>query len=162
MENNANKDYVKIIEERKMKEARAVEILLVEDNPGDVRLTIEAFKEGKVSNRLQVVADGEEAMALLRRQGKYADAPRPDIIFLDLNLPKKDGREVLAEIKSDENLKIIPVVVLTTSKAEEDILDTYKHHANCYITKPLNMDQFLAAIQQTENFWLSIVKLPPR
>jgi chemotaxis family two-component system response regulator Rcp1 len=148
-------------EAAKMAEARAVEILLVEDNPGDVRLTIEALKEGKVSNNLQI-ADGEEAMALLHREGKYSEAPRPDIIFLDLNLPKKDGREVLAEIKTDEDLKIIPVVVLTTSKAEEDILNTYRHHANCYITKPLNMDQFLTAIQQTENFWLTIVKLPPR
>jgi len=140
---------------------KPVEILLVEDNPGDVRLTREALQEGKVANNLQVAADGEEALDLLRRRGKFAGAARPDIILLDLNLPKKDGREVLAEIKNDENLKVIPVVVLTMSKAEEDVLNTYKYHANCYITKPIDMDQFLAVMRKTEDFWLTIVKLPP-
>jgi CheY-like chemotaxis protein len=140
---------------------RPVEILLVEDNPGDVRLTQEAFKEGKVRNNLHVAVDGVEAMAFLRREGKYADAVRPDIILLDLNLPKKDGREVLAEIKGDLELKRIPVVVLTTSEAEQDILRAYGLHANCYITKPVDLDQFMSVIQSIEDFWLTIVKLPP-
>ncbi len=139
---------------------KPVEVLLVEDNPGDVRLTLEAFKEGKVNNRLSVVEDGVEALAFLRREGKYADASRPDLILLDLNLPKKDGREVLAEIKADEDLKRIPVVVLTTSKAEEDILKTYNLHANCYITKPVDFDQFVIVVRLIEDFWFTIVKLP--
>jgi two-component system, chemotaxis family, response regulator Rcp1 len=141
---------------------RPIEIMLVEDSPGDVRLTIEALKEGKVINHLQVARDGQEAMDMLYRKGEYANALRPDIILLDLNLPKKDGREVLAEIKADVGLRAIPVVVLTMSKAEEDILKTYQHYANCYITKPIAMDQFLKTMNQIENFWLSIVKLPPR
>jgi len=139
---------------------KPVEVLLVEDNPGDVRLTLEALKEGKVNNHLSVVEDGVEALAFLRREGKYADASRPDLILLDLNLPKKDGREVLAEIKTDEDLKRIPVVVLTTSKAEEDILKTYNLHANCYITKPVDFDQFVIVVRLVEDFWFTIVKLP--
>lgn len=138
-----------------------VEILLVEDNPGDVRLTIEALKDAKMKNNLNIVGDGAEAMAFLRREGKYAAAPRPDLILLDLNLPKKDGREVLAEIKGAEDLKRIPVVVLTTSQAEEDILKTYGLHANCYVTKPVDLDQFIRVIKSLESFWLTIVKLPP-
>ena len=141
--------------------AKPIEILLVEDNPGDVRLTREAFKEGKVLNNLSVVEDGAEAMAFLRQQGKYADAPRPDLILLDLNLPKKDGREVLPEIKGDTNLKRIPVVVLTTSKAEQDILKTYNLHANCYVTKPVDLEQFISVVRFVQHFWLSVVKLPP-
>jgi CheY-like chemotaxis protein len=139
---------------------KPVVILLVEDNPGDVRLTREALKEGKMSNRLSVVGDGVEALNFLRREGKYSDAPRPDIVLLDLNLPKKDGREVLAEIKADENLRRIPVVVLTTSQAEQDILKVYNLHANCYITKPVDLDQFIKVIHHIEDFWLTIVKLP--
>ena len=138
----------------------AIEILLVEDNPGDVRLTQEAFKESKLTNRLHVVRDGEEALAFLRREGPYAHAARPDLILLDLNLPKRDGREVLAVIKADGALKRIPVVVLTTSKAEQDILRAYELHANCYITKPMDLDQFIAVVQSIEEFWLMIVKLP--
>jgi two-component system, chemotaxis family, response regulator Rcp1 len=141
--------------------SRPVDILLVEDNPGDVRLTIEALKDGKVRNRLNVAVDGVEALAFLRREGKYANAPRPDVILLDLNLPRKDGREVLAEIKEDEELRRIPVVVLTTSSSEQDILRTYSLHANCYITKPVDLDQFIRVVQGIEDFWLSIVKLPP-
>lgn len=140
---------------------RPIEILLVEDNPGDVRLTVEAFKEGKVLNNLRIVEDGLEAMAFLRRADKYAKAPRPDLILLDLNLPKKDGREVLTEIKEDPSLKCIPVVVLTTSRAEEDIIKTYSFHANCYITKPVDLDQFISVVRSIEDFWLTIVKLPP-
>lgn len=141
---------------------KPVEILLIEDNPGDIRLTIEALKEGKVTNNMQLAKDGEEAMDLLHRRGRFANAIRPDIIFLDLNLPKKDGREVLAEIKTDETLRSIPVVVLTMSKAEEDILKTYQQHANCYIAKPIDMEQFITTMKQIEGFWLTIVKLPPR
>lgn len=142
-------------------EARAsIEILLVEDNPADVRLTKEALKEAKVRNNLSVVEDGVEAMEFLSQQGKYADAPRPDLILLDLNLPKKDGREVLEEIKQDSSLKRIPVVVLTTSQAEEDILRTYNLHANCYVTKPVDLDQFITIVKSIEDFWLTIVKLP--
>ena len=137
-----------------------VEILLVEDNPGDVRLTQEALKESKVTNNLSVAEDGVEALAFLKREGKYTDAPRPDLLLLDLNLPKKDGRELLEEIKADENLKRIPVVVLTTSKAEEDILRMYDQHANCYITKPIDFDQFIDVVKSIEDFWLTIVKLP--
>ncbi|MEA2045715.1 MAG: response regulator [Euryarchaeota archaeon] len=139
---------------------KPVEVLLVEDNPGDVRLTQEAFKEGKLSNGLHVVMDGVEAMAFLRRKGEYADAPRPDIILLDLNLPKKDGREVLAEIKDDDGLKSIPVIILTTSDAEEDIIRTYNHHANCYITKPVDLEQLINVVRSIEDFWLTVVKLP--
>lgn len=139
---------------------KVIEILLVEDNPGDVRLTLEAFKEGKMVNNLSVVGDGVEAMAFLRREGKYAGVPKPDLILLDLNMPKKDGREVLAEIKEDPNLRHIPVIVLTTSKAEQDILKSYDLHANCYITKPVNLDQFYAVVKSVKDFWLSIVKLP--
>ena len=139
---------------------REIEILLVEDNPGDVRLTIEALKEGKLHNHLSVVGDGDEAMALLRREGKYANAPRPDLILLDLNLPRKNGREVLKEIKGDDDLKRIPVVILTTSKAEQDILMAYDLHANCYITKPVDLDRFIEVVKSTESFWLSVVTLP--
>ena len=137
-----------------------VEILLVEDNPGDVRLTQEALKESKVTNNLSVAEDGVEALAFLKREGKYADAPHPDLLLLDLNLPKKDGRELLEEIKADENLRRIPVVVLTTSKAEEDILRMYNQHANCYITKPIDFDQFIEVVKSIQDFWLTIVKLP--
>ncbi len=138
-----------------------IEILLVEDSPGDVRLTIEALKEGKVHNNMHVAKDGVEAMAFLHRKGEFTQAPRPDLILLDLNLPKKDGREVLKEIKEDKNLKRIPVVILTISTAEEDILKTYNLHANCYITKPVDLDQFIKVVKSIENFWLEIVKLPP-
>jgi chemotaxis family two-component system response regulator Rcp1 len=140
--------------------APPVEILLVEDNPGDVRLTQEALKEGKVYNNLHWAKDGVEALEFLKRQGKHAKAPRPDIILLDLNLPKKDGREVLAEIKEDSRLRRIPVVVLTTSKAEEDILRTYDLHANCYITKPVDLEQFISVVRSIDDFWLSVVRLP--
>ena len=139
-----------------------IDILLVEDNPGDVVLTQEALEEGKIRNRLTVAEDGVEALALLRREGQYQEAPRPDLILLDLNLPRKDGREVLADIKADEQLRRIPVVVLTTSKAEEDILKTYDLHANCYITKPVDLDQFIEVIKSIDDFWLTVVRLPPR
>jgi len=140
---------------------RPVEILLVEDNPGDVRLTKEAIKEAKIINNLNVVEDGVEALAYLRKKEKFKDATRPDLILLDLNLPKKNGREVLAEIKQDVKLKQIPVVILTVSKAEEDIIKTYELHANCFITKPVDMDQFIKVVKSLKNFWFSIVKLPP-
>ena len=140
---------------------RPVEILLVEDNPGDERLTREALKEGKVYNTLHWVKDGVEAMAFLRRQGNYRTAPRPDIVLLDLNLPRKDGREVLEEIKTDDDLKRIPVVVLTTSKAEEDVLRTYNLHANCYVTKPVDLEKFIVVVKSIDVFWLTIVTLPP-
>ena len=140
---------------------KPIEILIVEDNPGDVRLTQEAFKEGNVRNHLSVATNGEEAMAFLLREGRYATAPRPDVILLDLNLPRKDGREVLAEIKNDPHLKRIPVVILTTSEAEQDILKTYNLHANCYITKPVDMNRFIEIVRSIEDFWLTIVKLPP-
>jgi len=139
---------------------RPIQILLVEDNPGDVRLTIEALKEGKVSNTLSVARDGVEALSFLRREGPHGKAVRPDLILLDLNLPKKDGREVLAEIKDDSSLRRIPVVVLTTSKAEEDILRTYDLHANCYITKPVDLEQFISVVRSIDDFWLSVVRLP--
>lgn len=138
-----------------------VEILLVEDNPGDVRLTREALKDTKVLNNLNVVMDGVEAMAYLRREGKYADAVRPDLILLDLNLPKKDGREVLKELKADEKLRHIPIVVLTVSQADQDILRSYELYANCYISKPINLDQFVEVVKAIDEFWLTIVKLPP-
>jgi chemotaxis family two-component system response regulator Rcp1 len=140
---------------------KPIEILLIEDNPGDVRLTQEALKEGKVRNNLSVAMDGVEAMAVLRREGSYKKAPRPDVILLDLNLPKKDGREVLAEIKEDPDLRRIPVVILTTSQAEKDILKTYDLHANCYITKPVELDEFIEVVKTIDDFWLTIVKLPP-
>ncbi len=139
-----------------------IEILLVEDNPGDIRLTQEALKEGKILNNLSVVTDGVEAMAFLRREGRYEKAPRPELILLDLNLPKKDGREVLAEIKTDPSLKLIPVVVLTSSEAEQDILKSYKLHANCYISKPVDWDQFMEVVKSIEQFWLIIVKRPSK
>ena len=140
---------------------RPVEILLVEDNPGDERLTREALKEGKVFHKLHWAKDGVEAMEFLQQKGKYAGSPRPDIILLDLNLPKKDGREVLQEIKQDEKLKRIPVVVLTTSKAEEDVLKSYNLHANCYVRKPVDLDAFIEVVRSIDTFWLAIVKLPP-
>jgi len=140
---------------------RHVEILLVDDNPGDIRLTQEAFKESKIINNLNVVEDGAEAIDFLKKVGKYENVSTPDLILLDLNLPKKNGREVLAEIKEDKILKLIPVVILTISTAEEDILKSYKLHANCYITKPVDMNQFIKIVRSIENYWFSIVKLPP-
>ena len=145
-----------------LKEWRAIEILLVEDNPGDVELTREALEDAKVANRLSVVDDGAEAVDFLFRRGKFSRAPRPDIILLDLNLPKKDGRQVLSEIKADADLAQIPVVVLTTSQAEEDILRAYQLHANCYITKPVDFNQFLRIVATIEEFWLTVVKLPKK
>ena len=142
------------------KNVRPVQILLVEDNPGDVGLTLEALKEATVLNKLTVVKDGIEALSLLRRQGQHAHAARPDLILLDLNLPKKDGREVLAEIKADDNLKRIPVIILTTSQNEQDVVKSYNLHANCYITKPLDLDQFIKVVKSIEDFWLGIVVLP--
>jgi CheY-like chemotaxis protein len=141
---------------------KPIEVLLVEDNPGDVRLTREALKEGRMWSNLHVVEDGEVALAFVRQQGAYTNAPRPDIILLDLNLPKINGREVLSNIKADENLKRIPVVILTTSQSEEDILKAYNLNANCYITKPVDFDQFLKVVRAIEEFWLTIVKLPSR
>jgi len=141
--------------------APPVEILLVEDNPGDVRLTREALREGKVYNNLHWAKDGVEALEFLRQEGKYAAAPRPDIILLDLNLPKKDGREVLESIKNDDRFKQIPVVILTTSEAEEDVLRSYALHANCYITKPVDLDKFIVVVQSIDRFWLTVVTLPP-
>jgi two-component system, chemotaxis family, response regulator Rcp1 len=140
---------------------RPIEILLVEDSPGDVRLTLESLKESKVRNRVSVVPDGVEALAFLRGKNGYSGSPRPDLILLDLNLPRKDGREVLSEIKDDPDLKRIPVVILTTSKAEEDIIKTYSLHANCFISKPVNLDQFMRVVHAIEDFWLTIVRLPP-
>jgi two-component system response regulator len=137
-----------------------IEILLVEDNPGDARLAKEALKDSKLSNTLNIAEDGVEAMNFLHQTGKYSKMPRPDLIILDLNLPKKDGREVLSEIKTDDDLKRIPVVILTISKAEEDILKSYNLHANCFITKPLDLDQFMKVVKSIEDFWLTIVKLP--
>jgi len=139
---------------------REVVILLVEDNAGDVRLTREALHEGKVANQLIVASDGVEALAVLHRTGSQAAAPRPDLILLDLNLPRKDGRDVLAEIKQDPDLRRIPVVVLTTSKAEEDILRTYNLHANCYITKPVDFEKFVSVVKTIDEFWLTVVRLP--
>ncbi|HEY4580977.1 MAG TPA: response regulator [Candidatus Acidoferrales bacterium] len=138
-----------------------IEILMVEDNPGDVRLMQEAFREAKVRNNIHIAADGVEALAFLRRQGRYADVPRPDVILLDLNLPKKDGREVLVEIKTDPGLGRIPVVILTSSEAEEDILKAYNLHANAYVAKPVDLEKFIAVVKSIEDFWLEIVKLPP-
>jgi two-component system, chemotaxis family, response regulator Rcp1 len=137
-----------------------IDILLVEDNPGDERLTREALKEGKVYSNLHWVKDGVEAMAFLRREGKYAAAPRPEIILLDLNLPRKDGREVLEEVKADDRLRRIPVVILTTSKAEEDVLRTYNLHANCFVTKPVDLDKFMVVVKSIDDFGLTVVTLP--
>jgi CheY-like chemotaxis protein len=141
-------------------DAAPIEVLLVEDSPGDVRLTREAFKDAKVLINLNVAADGVEAMAFLNREGNNANAPRPDLILLDLNLPKKDGREVLAELKGSPALKSIPVVILTTSASEADIHGSYQHHANCYITKPVDLEGFLKVVKSIDGFWLSVVKLP--
>ena len=140
--------------------AYPIEILLVEDNPGDVRLVQEAMRAAKMRNRMSVVEDGVDAMAFLRREGHFADAPRPDLILLDLNLPRKDGREVLAEVKADPQLRRIPVVVLTTSQAEEDVLRAYDLHANCFVTKPVQFEQFMQVVQAIDNFWVNVVTLP--
>ena len=139
-----------------------IRILMVEDNPADVRLTVEALKDGKMENPLDVVKDGVEALAYLRQQGEYAGKPLPDLILLDLNLPRMDGREVLAAIKADERLRLIPVVVLTTSKAEQDILRSYHLHANCFITKPVDFEKFAEVVKVIDSFWLSVVTLPKR
>jgi CheY-like chemotaxis protein len=141
--------------------AEAIEVLLVEDDPGDVLLIQEAFADNKVRNRLHSVSDGVDALRFLRREGEYADAPRPDLILLDLNLPRKDGREVLAEVKTDERLRQIPVVVLTTSKLEEDVLRSYQLHANAYVTKPVDFDRFIEVVRQIDEFFVTVVKLPP-
>lgn len=143
-----------------MKRGHPVEILLVEDNAGDVRLTREAMREAKVNNNLSVAVDGVEAMAFLRRQGQYRDAPRPDLVLLDLNLPRKSGLEVLTEIKEDATLKHIPVVILTTSQAEQDILASYRMSANAFVTKPVDLEQFLKVVRSIEEFWLEVVRLP--
>ena len=143
-------------------ETRPIEILLVEDNPGDARLTREALRDGTVQNNLSVVDDGVEALAFLRREGAYQESPRPDLILLDLNLPRKDGRQVLAEIKADPDLKMIPVVILTTSTAEEDVLNSYGLHANAYVKKPVDLSQFLRVVQAIEEFWLTLVTFPRR
>ncbi len=139
---------------------RPFEILLIEDNPADVRLAQEALKEGQVENSLNVVPDGIEAVAFLRREGHYAGVPRPDLILLDLNLPRKDGREVLAQIKTDDELKTIPVIVLTTSEADQDIQTAYRLHANCYVIKQLNLDEYMSTVRSIENFWFTTAKLP--
>ena len=139
-----------------------IQILLVEDNPGDARLASEALKDGKVSNNLYHVTDGVEAMAFMRREGEYASAPRPDLILLDLNLPRKDGREVLSEIKEDPGLRLVPVVVMTTSAAERDLIKSYDLHANAYVVKPMDLDQFIEVVRAIENFWFTVVKLPQR
>jgi CheY-like chemotaxis protein len=143
-----------------MTNAAAIEILLVEDNPGDARLTEEAFTDGRLLNNMHRVSDGVEAIAYLRNEGQYKAMPRPDIVLLDLNMPRKDGREVLAEIKEDADLKSIPVVVLTTSDADVDVMKSYQLHANCYITKPVELDKFMEIVQRIEDFWLAIVRLP--
>ena len=139
-----------------------IDVLLVEDDPGDVLLIEEAFADNKVRNRLHTVSDGVEALQFLRREGEYANAPQPDLVLLDLNLPRKDGREVLAEVKGDETLRHIPVVVLTTSKAEEDVLRSYKLHANAYVTKPVDFERFIEVVRQIDEFFVSVVKLPSR
>jgi len=143
-------------------EVHVIDVLLVEDDPGDVLLIEEAFADNKVRNRLHVVSDGVEALAFLRREGEHADAPQPDLVLLDLNLPRKDGREVLAEVKGDDALRHIPVVVLTTSKAEEDVLRSYKLHANAYVTKPVDFERFIDVVRQIDEFFVTVVKLPPR
>jgi len=142
--------------------SKTIDILLVEDNPGDARLIKEVLNSNKIYCRLHVVKDGVEAMNFLNRKEEFTDAPRPDLIFLDLNLPRKDGREVLAEVKSDDNLKQIPVVIMTTSQTEEDIFKSYSLHANCYVTKPLDLDQFVNVVKSIEEFWFSLVKLPKK
>ncbi len=139
-----------------------IEVLLVEDDPGDVLMTREAFEDYKVHNNLAVVTDGAEALAYIRREGQYADVPRPDLVLLDLNLPRRDGREVLAEIKNDPELRQIPVVVLTTSQADEDVLRSYQLHANAYVTKPVDFDRFISVVRRIDEFFVSVVKLPPR
>lgn len=139
-----------------------IEVLLVEDDPGDVMMTQEAFQEHRVNNRLRVVSDGDEALSYLRREGRYAEAARPDLILLDLNLPRRDGREVLAEIKTDDTLRRIPVIVLTTSQADEDIVRSYQLHANAYVTKPVDFERFISVVRQIDEFFVSVVKLPPR
>lgn len=141
---------------------QAIEILLVEDNPGDVRLMREALRDSKMINQLHAVPDGHEALAFLRKKGVYFNATLPDLILLDLNLPRKDGREVLSELKADPHLRKIPVVIVTSSKVEEDILKSYDHHANCYVTKPLDLEKFVEVVKAIEYFWVSIVKLPPK
>ncbi|MFC0038422.1 response regulator [Actinomadura rayongensis] len=141
-------------------DARPIEVLLVEDDPGDVLLTTEAFEHNKLRNHLHVASDGEHAMAFLRREGEHADAPRPDLILLDLNLPRKDGRQVLEEVKADPDLRSIPIVVLTTSEADEDILRSYDLHANAYVTKPVDFDRFIQVVRQIDNFFVTVVKLP--
>lgn len=140
---------------------KPIDILLVEDNPGDVRLTKEALKEGKIKNNLFVAHDGVEALEYLNQEGEHAHAVRPDLILLDLNMPRMDGREVLEKIKNEPDLRRIPVVILTTSKSEEDIVKSYDLHANCYITKPVDLDQFINVVKTVEDFWLTVVKLPP-
>ncbi len=144
-----------------MNQGKPIHILLVEDNPGDVRLTQDALKAGKVNNTLHVSTDGAAALAYLRRESGFEDAARPDLILLDLNLPKLDGREVLAKIKDDEDLRRIPVVIMTSSEDEQDIVKSYEHHANCYLTKPIDVDDFIAMVRSIEDFWLTIVRLPP-
>jgi two-component system, chemotaxis family, response regulator Rcp1 len=141
---------------------KLIDILVVEDNPGDARLIMEVLKSNKIHNSLHIVKDGVEAMDFLHKTGEFAGVPRPDLIFLDLNLPRKDGREVLAEIKADNQFKQIPVVVMTMSQAEEDILKSYSLHANCYVTKPIDLDQFVKVVESIEDFWFSLVKLPPK
>jgi chemotaxis family two-component system response regulator Rcp1 len=143
-----------------LSELNLITILLVEDNPGDVRLVQEIFQDGKIYNRLQIARDGEQAMDFIRQRGDFKDAPRPDLILLDLNLPKKNGAEVLEEIKNDPILHSIPIIILTASKAEEDIARAYDHYANCYLTKPIDLNQFISVVQQIKTFWLSIVQLP--
>jgi chemotaxis family two-component system response regulator Rcp1 len=139
-----------------------IQILLVEDSPGDVRLTQEVLRDARIANDLHVVGDGEQAMAFLRQEGDYASHPRPDLVLLDLNLPRKDGREVLADLNADPELKAIPVIVLTTSEAEQDILRSYRLAANAYITKPIDLNEFIAVVRSIETFWLTIVRLPPK
>ena len=143
-----------------MENLKSVEILLIEDNPGDARLTQEALKEGKINNKLRVISDGAEATDFLFKRNQYQNAPRPDLILLDLNLPKKNGQEVLAEIKADDNLKSIPVIILTISKAEEDIIRSYNLHANCFLVKPIELNKFFEVVKSIENFWLTVVKFP--
>lgn len=153
-----------MINSQKMGETniKIFDILVVEDNPGDARLTREVLNDNGAFSSLYIVNDGVEAMEFLRNKGKFKDSPKPDLIIMDLNLPRKDGREVLAEIKVDENLKHIPIVIMTISQAEEDILKSYKLHANCFITKPIDLNQFIKVIKSIEEFWFSIVKLPPK
>lgn len=148
--------------EEKLEELKSIDILLAEDSPGDADLAREALEESKLKNRLYTVVDGQEALDFLYRRGEYQNVPRPDLILLDLNMPRVDGREVLKIVKEDEDLRSIPVVILTTSRAEEDILKTYNLHANCYITKPLDLDKFIEVVAAIENFWISIVALPSK